>query len=85
MLVLVRRFCLVVFGSSHRKLSYWRTLRASRKIERMHGRSREPSPGPWTFSEHMYGIAHCLIPGALRGCSSGSLTGRARVPGEDDE
>src|SRR5437588_13024971 len=21
----------------------------------------EPSPAPWTFSEHMYGIAHCLI------------------------
>src|ERR1700674_5881928 len=29
--------------------------------ERMHGRSPEPSPGPWTFAEHMYGIAHCLI------------------------
>src|SRR6202521_2980914 len=28
---------------------------------RMHGRSPEPSPGPWTFAEHMYGIAHCLI------------------------
>jgi hypothetical protein len=21
----------------------------------------DPSLGPWTFSEHMYGIAHCLI------------------------
>jgi hypothetical protein len=21
----------------------------------------DPSPGPWTFAEHMYGIAHCLI------------------------
>jgi hypothetical protein len=27
----------------------------------MRERSCEPSPGPWTFSEHMYGIAHCLI------------------------
>jgi hypothetical protein len=28
---------------------------------RMHGRLHEPSPGVWTFAEHMYGIAHCLI------------------------
>jgi hypothetical protein len=24
-------------------------------------RLMDPSLGPWTFSEHMYGIAHCLI------------------------
>ena len=30
-----------------------------------------PSPGPWTFSEHMYGIAHCLIDrdGRVIGCN----------------
>jgi len=29
------------------------------------------SPGPWTFSEHMYGIAHCLIDrdGRVIGCN----------------
>src|SRR6202521_5570336 len=38
---------------------------------RMHGRSREPSPGTWTFAEHMYGIAHCLIDrdGRVIGCN----------------
>jgi len=37
----------------------------------MHGRSHEPSPGPWTFSEHRYGIAHCLIDrdGRVIGCN----------------
>ena len=31
----------------------------------------DPSPGPWTFSEHMYGIAHCLIDrdGRVIGCN----------------
>jgi hypothetical protein len=31
----------------------------------------EPSPAPWTFSEHMYGIAHCLIDrdGRVIGCN----------------
>jgi len=24
-------------------------------------RLMDPSPGPWTFSEHMYGIGNCLI------------------------
>jgi hypothetical protein len=30
-----------------------------------------PSPAPWTFSEHMYGIAHCLIDrdGRVIGCN----------------
>jgi hypothetical protein len=38
---------------------------------RMHGRSCEPSLGPWTFSEHIYGIAHCLIDrdGCVIGCN----------------
>jgi hypothetical protein len=38
---------------------------------RMHARSYEPSPGLWTFSEHMYGIAHCLIDrdGRVIGCN----------------
>ena len=37
----------------------------------MHGRSCEPSPGPWTFAEHIYGIAHCLIDrdGRVIGCN----------------
>ena len=31
----------------------------------------DPSPGPWTFSEHTYGIAHCLIDrdGRVIGCN----------------
>jgi hypothetical protein len=31
----------------------------------------DPSPGPWTFAEHMYGIAHCLIDrdGRVIGCN----------------
>jgi hypothetical protein len=31
----------------------------------------DPSPGPLTFSEHMYGIAHCLIDrdGRVIGCN----------------
>ena len=31
----------------------------------------EPSPAPWTFAEHMYGIAHCLIDrdGRVIGCN----------------
>jgi hypothetical protein len=31
----------------------------------------DPSPGPWTFSEHMYGVAHCLIDrdGRVIGCN----------------
>jgi hypothetical protein len=31
----------------------------------------DPSPGPWTLSEHMYGIAHCLIDrdGRVIGCN----------------
>jgi hypothetical protein len=30
----------------------------------------DPSPGPWVFAEHMYGIAHCLIDrdGRVIGC-----------------
>jgi hypothetical protein len=34
-------------------------------------RPMDPSPGPWTFSEHMYGIAHCLIDrdGRVIGCN----------------
>ncbi len=37
----------------------------------MHTPSLEPSPGPWTFAEHMYGIAHCLIDrdGRVLGCN----------------
>jgi hypothetical protein len=37
----------------------------------MRGRSHEPSPEPWTFAEHMYGIAHCLIDrdGRVIGCN----------------
>jgi hypothetical protein len=43
----------------------------------------DPSPGPWTFAEHMYGIAHCLIDrdGRVIGCnlpiSNGPLLERA--------
>jgi hypothetical protein len=39
--------------------------------QRMRGRPYEPSPGPWAFSEHMYGIAHCLIDrdGRVIGCN----------------
>jgi hypothetical protein len=31
----------------------------------------DPSPGPWTFATHMYGIAHCLIDrdGRVIGCN----------------
>jgi hypothetical protein len=31
----------------------------------------DPSPGPWTFAEHMYGIAHCQIDrdGRVIGCN----------------
>jgi hypothetical protein len=31
----------------------------------------EPSPAPWTFSERLYGIAHCLIDrdGRVIGCN----------------
>jgi hypothetical protein len=31
----------------------------------------DPSPGPWVFAEHMYGIAHCLIDrdGRVIGCN----------------
>jgi hypothetical protein len=34
-------------------------------------RLMDPSPGPWTFSEHMCGIAHCLIDrdGRVIGCN----------------
>jgi hypothetical protein len=37
----------------------------------MHERSREPSPGPWVFAEHIYSIAHCLIDrdGRVIGCN----------------
>ena len=30
-----------------------------------------PSPAPWVFAEHMYGIAHCLIDrdGRVIGCN----------------
>jgi hypothetical protein len=32
---------------------------------------RRPSPAPWVFAEHMYGIAHCLIDrdGRVIGCN----------------
>jgi hypothetical protein len=29
----------------------------------MHTRSLEPSPDPWTFAEHIYGLPHCLVDG----------------------
>jgi hypothetical protein len=31
----------------------------------------EPSPAPWTFAEHMYGIGNCLIDrdGRVIGCN----------------
>ena len=34
-------------------------------------RAMDPSPGPWTFATHMYGIAHCLIDrdGRVIGCN----------------
>jgi len=34
-------------------------------------RPMDPSPGPWVFAEHMYGIAHCLIDrdGRVIGCN----------------
>jgi hypothetical protein len=34
-------------------------------------RPMDPSPGPWTFAEHIYGIAHCLIDrdGRVIGCN----------------
>jgi hypothetical protein len=41
------------------------------QTRRMDARLYEPSPGPWTFSEHMHGIAHCLIDrdGRVIGCN----------------
>ncbi len=37
----------------------------------MHSTHDRPSPAPWTFAEHMYGIAHCLIDrdGRVIGCN----------------
>jgi hypothetical protein len=28
---------------------------------RLPGTFDEPSPGPWAFAEHIYGLKHCLV------------------------
>jgi hypothetical protein len=60
----------VVFGSVHRKLSYWRTCYASRKIDGWTDDHANHHQARGRFPSIMYGISHCLIDrdGRMIGC-----------------